>query len=575
MKRYNKDRLDKNYIFSLVFLKISDIGGNQNQGDKMQTNANFSLQTFQFSHTSYTQSSVNQKNAKEITNTQANSVPQSTINEDGNGQASNITSSTSLIGNHLSDFQKAVMDRALGTVAQIKDEMLKMWEEVFSSVTNKSTSNPTNTTMTLESFFNTSLEQRILGSGISLSQGFSQSLEVSIQGTIVASDGTQRQLDINIGISQSFVQNLQLNRSNATQNIPQGVNKKIIDPLVIDYEGNGTELSDTKMRFDLDSDGTPDQIATLKKGSGFLALDKNGDGKINDGNELFGTKSGDGFKDLSIYDSNGDGKIDKDDPIYDKLRIWTPDGNGEGKLVGLGEKGVGVIYLNPKESEELIKGESGDLLGIKRKSADFLFNNGNTGNIHHIDLVSEKIKDEALQNQATNDAILGGQSISQILANKAYQGMGVSASNLSQNSIIPMFSALGNGITGLFERVPMASLTSLELKANITSLEVKMSFSLNSLQTASNGVSDKVSQIWAKVEANFAKIEAARDSFDSLYIKEDKQNKQNNLVDTLLKGFNEENLKEMNRLLFNPLERNFETFKASLNLRNVHNLLSA
>ena len=541
----------------------------------MQTNANFSLQTFQFSHTSYTQSSVNQKNAKEITNTQANSVPQSTINEDGNGQASNITSSTSLVGNHLSDFQKAVLDRALGTVAQIKDEMLKMWEDVFSSVANKSGNNSTNTTMTLESFFNTSLEHRILGSGISLSQGFSQSLEVSIQGTIIASDGTQKQLDINIGISQSFVQNLQISRPNATQNIPQGVNKKIIDPLVIDYEGNGTELSDTKMRFDLDSDGTPDQIATLKKGSGFLALDKNGDGKINDGNELFGTKSGDGFKDLSVYDSNGDGKIDKDDPIYDKLRIWTPDGNGEGKLVGLGEKGVGVIYLNPRESEELMKGESGDLLGIKRKTADFLFDNGNTGNIHHIDLVSEKIKNEAVQNQAQNDAILGGGSISQILANKAYQGMGVSASNLPQNSIIPMFSALGNGITGLFERVPMASLTSLELKANITSLEVKMSFSLNSLQTASNGVSDKVSQIWAKVEANFAKIEATRDSFDRLYAKEEKQNKQNNLVDSLLKGFNEENLKEMNRLLFNPLESRIDAFKNSLNLRNVHNLLSA
>ena len=540
----------------------------------MQTNANFSLQTFQFSHT-YSQSSVNQKNAKETINNQANSVPDSTINKDANGQASNITSSTSLSGNRLSDFQKAVLDRALGTVAQIKDEMLKMWEDVFSSVANKSSSNSTNTTMTLESFFNTSLEQRILGSGISLSQGFSQSLEVSISGTIVASDGTQKQLDINIGISQSFVQNLQISRPNATQNIPQGVNKKIVDPLVIDYEGNGTELSDTKMRFDLDSDGTPDQIATLKKGSGFLALDKNGDGKINDGNELFGTKSGDGFKDLSVYDSNGDGKIDKDDPIYDKLRIWTPDANGEGKLVGLGEKGVGVIYLNPRESEELMKGESGDLLGIKRKTADFLFDNGNTGNIHHIDLVSEKIKNEAVQNQAQNDAILGGGSISQILANKAYQGMGVSASNLPQNSIIPMFSALGNGITGLFERVPMASLTSLELKANITSLEVKMSFSLNSLQTASNGVSDKVSQIWAKVEANFAKIEAARDSFDSLYTKEGKQNKQNNLVDSLLKGFNEENLKEMNRLLFNPFESRIDTFKNSLNLRNVHNLLSA
>lgn len=541
----------------------------------MQTNANFSLQTFQFSHT-YSQSSVNQKNAKEITNTQANSVPQSTINKDGNGQASNITSSTSLVGNHLSDFQKAVLDRALGTVAQIKDEMLKMWEDVFSGVANKSGST-SNTSFSLETLFNSRLEQRILGSGISLSQGFSQSLEVSISGTIVASDGTRKQLDISIGISQSFMQNLQVSRSNATQNIPQGVNKKIVDPLVIDYEGNGTELSDTKMRFDLDSDGTPDQIATLKKGSGFLALDKNNDGKINDGNELFGTKSGDGFKDLSVYDSNNDGKIDKDDPIYDKLRIWTPDGNGEGKLVGLGEKGVGVIYLNPRESEELMKGESGDLLGIKRKTADFLFDNGKNGNIHHIDLVSEKIKDEAVQNQAQNDAILGGGSISQILANKAYQGMGVSASNLqvsmtAQNGVSPIFSALGNGITGLFERVPMASLTSLELKANITSLEVKMSFSLNSLQTASNGVSDKVSQIWAKVEANFAKIEAARDSFDSLYTKEDKQN---NLVDSLLKGFNEENLKEMNRLLFNPFESRIDTFKNSLNLRNVHNLLSA
>lgn len=147
------------------------------------------------------------------------------------------------------------------------------------------------------------------------------------------------------------MQNLQISSSNATK-IPEDVNKKVIDPLVIDYEGSGTELSDTKMRFDLDSDGTPDQISTLKKGSGFLALDKNGDGKINDGSELFGTQSGDGFKDLSIYDSNNDGKIDKDDPIYDKLRIWTPDANGEGQLVGLGEKGIGVIYLNAQESQE-------------------------------------------------------------------------------------------------------------------------------------------------------------------------------------------------------------------------------
>ncbi len=278
-----------------------------------------------------------------------------------------------------------------------------------------------------------------------------------------------------------------------------------------------------------------------------MALDKNGDGKINDGSELFGTQSGDGFKDLSIYDSNNDGKIDKDDPIYDKLRIWTPDANGEGQLVGLGEKGIGVIYLNAQESQEMMRGENGDLLGIKQKTADYLREDGSSGQIHHIDLVSEKIKDEAVLNQATNDAILAnrGQSISQILANKAYQGMGVSASNLSPNSIIPMFSALGNGITGLFERVPMASLTSLE---------VKVSFSLNSLQTANNGVSQEASKIWNAVEDNFKKMEEMKEKMESAF-----------------KRFDE--FMQLNRLIFDPLKNKDNVFK-SFNSNTLGKLLA-
>ena len=53
----------------------------------------------------------------------------------------------------------------------------------------------------------------------------------------------------------------------------------------------------------------------LGKGSGFLALDKDGNGKIDDGNELFGTKSSDGFGDLREYDSDGSGWIDENDEI--------------------------------------------------------------------------------------------------------------------------------------------------------------------------------------------------------------------------------------------------------------------
>ena len=80
-------------------------------------------------------------------------------------------------------------------------------------------------------------------------------------------------------------------------------------PLVINLDSNVTTLSDQKFMFDIDSDGILDSISYLNKGSGYLALDKNGDGVINDGNELFGTKSGDGFYDLSRYDEDHNGIV--------------------------------------------------------------------------------------------------------------------------------------------------------------------------------------------------------------------------------------------------------------------------
>ena len=66
---------------------------------------------------------------------------------------------------------------------------------------------------------------------------------------------------------------------------------------------------------------------------------------INDGNELFGTKSGDGFKDLAKYDKDRNGWIDEADDIFDDLRIWTKDEQGNDKLLTLKEAGVGAIYL--------------------------------------------------------------------------------------------------------------------------------------------------------------------------------------------------------------------------------------
>ncbi len=87
------------------------------------------------------------------------------------------------------------------------------------------------------------------------------------------------------------------------------------DPLVINFSGTSTELTERKFYFDIDADGTFDQIHFVKPGSGFLALDNNYDGTINDGSEMFGTQPGDGFGDLAVCDDDGNGFIDNGDSV--------------------------------------------------------------------------------------------------------------------------------------------------------------------------------------------------------------------------------------------------------------------
>ncbi len=83
----------------------------------------------------------------------------------------------------------------------------------------------------------------------------------------------------------------------------------------------------------------------LKSGSGFLGLDSNNNGRIDNGKELFGTQSGDGFADLARYDSDGNGWIDEGDPVYARLKVWLKDASGADKVISLADAGVGAIYL--------------------------------------------------------------------------------------------------------------------------------------------------------------------------------------------------------------------------------------
>lgn len=141
-----------------------------------------------------------------------------------------------------------------------------------------------------------------------------------------------------------------------------GQEMKVVDslfrygsPLVLDLKGDGFEFSSIEdgTQFDLNGDGRKQNISWLAKqdsfDNAFLVLDKNGDGQVNSGKELFGDQNGsaDGYKELAKYDSNNDGKIDAQDDVYEKLELWADmNGNGvvdEGEMKGLKEMGVNSI----------------------------------------------------------------------------------------------------------------------------------------------------------------------------------------------------------------------------------------
>jgi hypothetical protein len=162
-----------------------------------------------------------------------------------------------------------------------------------------------------------------------------------------------------------------------------------VDPLILDLDGNGVKTStvDDGVAFDAFADGSMVQVAWTDGVDGFLVLDRNGDGIISDGSELFGdytplhdgTLAKDGFEALRDLDTNSDGLFDAKDDLFDVVQVWV-DANRDGvsdaaELFGLSELGIKSIYLNPESSDRV---ENGNLYGLISK---FTRVNGSEGEV--------------------------------------------------------------------------------------------------------------------------------------------------------------------------------------------------
>lgn len=202
-------------------------------------------------------------------------------------------------------------------------------------------------------------------------------------GKVITSDGREIDFGIDLTMSRSF------EKYTKETGVYEQIGMKLCDPLVLNFDTGAADISDQKFYFDLDSDGKEDEISKLGSGSGFLALDLNEDGEINDGSELFGTKSGDGFKDLSKYDKDGNGWIDEADDVFDKLKVYCFNEDGTTSLYSLKDKGVGAIYLGNTETEFSVKNQENRLNAQVRKTGIFLYETGMASTIQHVDLAVE------------------------------------------------------------------------------------------------------------------------------------------------------------------------------------------
>jgi hypothetical protein len=205
-----------------------------------------------------------------------------------------------------------------------------------------------------------------------------EQVSFSAQGVFKTADGKEVQFSLDLNLSRSFIEQTHLI-------VKAG--DALIDPLIINYNGLAAEITDTKFSFDLDADGNEEMISTVEQGSGFLALDQNGDGIINNGSELFGAVTGNGFAELGSYDEDGNGWIDEADSVFDNLRIWSKNSAGENELVALAQKGIGAIYLGNAAAQFSYKGDDNQLNGLNRKAGIFAREDGTVGTIQQVDFV--------------------------------------------------------------------------------------------------------------------------------------------------------------------------------------------
>jgi Ca2+-binding RTX toxin-like protein/pimeloyl-ACP methyl ester carboxylesterase len=179
-----------------------------------------------------------------------------------------------------------------------------------------------------------------------------------------------------------------------------GLAEATVSPLVFDLDGDGYELSalnGSTIHFDLNANDFAEQTGWVNADDGLLVYDRNNNGTIDNGTELFGNSTplnggstaANGFAALDDFDTNSDNVINSNDTQFVDLRIWqdiNQDGKSENsELKTLSELGIVSINLNATASSQTVNGHSIPLVST------FTWQDNTTGNVGDVFFQVDKV----------------------------------------------------------------------------------------------------------------------------------------------------------------------------------------
>ena len=296
-----------------------------------------------------------------------------------------------------------------------------------------------------------------------------------------------------------------------------------VDPLVISLTGQVPQVADGSFEFDLNSDGQLDAqtetMGNLSSGMAYIAFDKNGDGEINNGSELFGATSGQGFSELAQYDDDGNGWIDENDSIFSQLSVWQP--NTDSPLSSFSEAGVGAIYLQSEETPFELTDISGEADARITQSSVALMESGvatsvfqlewaqrpqDTLTINGVSITSANVQLGAAQLGSTIISALNLNSTESPIAastaenNRAFSNFDISQSTQSQSSFMEQYSvSFSHHANAINAPSANSGLRTLEIYGSHDT-QISSSFSINIGDNLENREESKINSLRAVID---------------------------------------------------------------------------